>query len=141
VTAKRKGAGCEASDPFGTLDIFFNRDVQGGTLTADDIQMTGPSGALTVSDPVKIAPAQFRLSLGTQTALATYVLQVGPHVVGDDGQEMDQNGNGTPGEAADAYRGACWRAGRRCRPAATASGAMATITSWPDRRAWTSTPP
>jgi serine protease len=108
------GARVVASTPSGTLlgpvssvQLTFNEPIQDGTFTADDIaSFTGPGGvdlkpAITgVSGSGKV----WTVSFASQSANGSYKMVVGPNILDLSGNAMNQDRDGTNGEAtADQY--------------------------------------
>ncbi|MBN1382524.1 MAG: hypothetical protein JXA41_12675, partial [Deltaproteobacteria bacterium] len=85
--------------PFDTLEIKFSAAIQAATFTAADIQMTGPGGAIASSAPSQIAVDTYQVTFGGQTAQDIYQLTIGPNILDAGGQPMDQNGDGSTGDA------------------------------------------
>ncbi|MBP3957990.1 S8 family serine peptidase [Gemmata sp. G18] len=92
--------------------VTFDRAINASTFTAADVaSFTGPNGAITTS--YSIVPVagtnntQFDITFGAQTVGGNYSLTFGPNIADATGKLMDQNGNGTAGEAtADRYTAA-----------------------------------
>jgi subtilisin-like proprotein convertase family protein len=105
------GAYVTSAVPSGTTSISsvrltFSEAVQPGTFSAiDDVIFTGPNGspvAVASIQPVGTSNTQFDLILvSPQTAVGTYQFKVGPNVLNGAGQPMDQDRDGTPGEATE----------------------------------------
>lgn len=85
--------------------VTFDKAVLASTFTTADVtSFAGPNGALAVTGitPVNLSggsATQFRLTFAPQTAGGSYALTFGPTIVDTAGNLMNQNGNGTNGEA------------------------------------------
>jgi hypothetical protein len=87
------------SGPVDHIDLTFNNPVQNGSFTLASVDsFTGPAGAIQPSAVTKLSDTQYEVTFPVQSVAGTYTLIVGPHIKGLDGKEMDQNGNGVPGE-------------------------------------------
>jgi hypothetical protein len=100
-----------ASSPFDTLEIQFSSVVSAGTFTLDDVTFTGPGGTITPAGLNKLADDLYELDSTGLTELDEYSLTIGPNIQDTSAQSMDQDHDGTPGEAEDAYVGALFAAG------------------------------
>ena len=86
-----------AFSPTGTLrqsvssvDIAFNQPVRRETFSPEDVLITAPSGQMPSGD-ITVTPlsaASYRIGFGSQAAVGTYLVQVGPHIENLYGQEM-----------------------------------------------------
>ena len=91
--------------PFDAIEVQFNRDVQDGTFTEEDVLFRGPGGAvLTLTALSKVDGSHYRLEWTGKTGLAAYSIEIGPQILDADGHPMNQDGDATPGEPEDAYR-------------------------------------
>lgn len=90
-----------------SVAVIFNTAANPSSLTADDIVIQTPSGPIpqNLISVGSLGGTLFQINFPAQTAAGTYTVQVGPNIGGLFGQGMDQNGNGTPGDAGDAYSG------------------------------------
>ncbi|MBI4657666.1 MAG: hypothetical protein HY735_02250, partial [Verrucomicrobia bacterium] len=91
----------EANDPFARLEVFFNQPVQETSFTLDDIVLTGAGQPIVPAALNKVDGAHYWIDLTGLTSLNDYTLVIGPDILNESGQPMDQNRDGTPG---DAYR-------------------------------------
>ena len=80
--------------------LTFNEAIAASSFGIDDVTLTGPGGAVTVSSvtPVSGSTAAFDVAFTTQTTAGTYALTVGPQVNDLAGNPMNQNGNTINGE-------------------------------------------
>jgi hypothetical protein len=91
--------------PIDHLDVRFSGALTPTSFTPADVTLVGPgSGAVAVSAVSPLAPDLYRISLEPQTDRGTYGIGVGPDIADATGQLLDQNGNGTGGEATDVFR-------------------------------------
>jgi hypothetical protein len=92
-----------AGHPFATVEVTLSKAVQDATFTADDITVTGPGGPITADTLTRLDANRYSFHLAG-TGLATYSLVIGPDIQDTDSVRMDQDHDGTPGEAGqDAY--------------------------------------
>lgn len=89
------------SEPVTAMDVTFNREIDPNTFTVDDIEMTGPSGPISVDPPVDQGGNVWRISFAEQSSAGEYHVLVGPHIEDLDGNEMDQDEDGVAGEEPD----------------------------------------
>ena len=89
------------------IELTFDSAVEPSSFTAADVSLTGPAGAVTVTQVERIASARYRVRFAQQTVTGAYTLTAGPEITDLVGNEMDQNDNGVNGEATvDAFTGA-----------------------------------
>ncbi|MDY3553699.1 S8 family serine peptidase [Gemmata sp. JC717] len=98
---------------FDNVLVTFDKAVLASTFTAADVSaFTGPNGTLAVTGVVPVnatngSATQFRITFAAQTANGSYSLTFGPNITDAAGNLMNQNGNGTNGEATlDRYTAA-----------------------------------
>ena len=92
------------SHPFDTLDVQFNAPVMSGGFPLSAVSMLGPGGASVTPIAIsEIAPDHFTIDFTGKTTTAAYQLTISSSVQAADGSKLDQNHNGIPGEATDAY--------------------------------------
>ncbi|WP_165235209.1 Ig-like domain-containing protein, partial [Aquisphaera insulae] len=113
-TIDRTGAAVVGMAPtgsnFGTIDhidVTFTEPIRLVSLNGSTVTLTGPAGGVTigVASLVSGTTATYRIPFAAQDAPGDYTLKVGPGVLDLAGNAMDQDGDGTPGEAADAFTG------------------------------------
>jgi hypothetical protein len=95
-------------EPVDHVEIRFNRPVNPDTFDPNDIIITGPNGPLDPNDIKGVIPVDpegyaWQIEFTEQYINGDYSLTIGPHIEDLDGQEMDESGNGNPGESGDAY--------------------------------------
>ncbi|MBM4083452.1 MAG: right-handed parallel beta-helix repeat-containing protein, partial [Planctomycetes bacterium] len=94
----------DAGRPFDTLEVHFSQAVQDGSFTVDDVQFTGPGGPIAPSALTQVEADKYELEFSGLTGLDAYTLVIGPDIANGSGALMDQDHDGTPGEAVqDAY--------------------------------------
>lgn len=92
-------------DPFNSLRITFNESIDASSFTlADVVELSGPQGAIAATSLQVVSGSsgrQFDLTFPVQSTAGTYQLVIGPDIVDRFGNVMDQDGDGTGGEAID----------------------------------------
>src|SRR5262249_27019780 len=93
-----------------TLDhvtVTFNQPTDPATFTADQVTLTDPDGNPVPITQDHIVPngdgTVYTISFDPQNALGQYSLAVGPGVTDLNGNPMDQEFDGIPGEDTDVY--------------------------------------
>jgi subtilisin family serine protease len=96
-----------AATPVSSLRVTFNEPVLNFDAT-DIVSFTGPGGSIAIIDVVPLTGGrQFDVTFATQTAEGAYSMVMGPGDIQDAaGNLMDQDRDGNPGEAEDAYTAA-----------------------------------
>ena len=82
--------------------MTFNEEINPATFTASQVTLTGPGGNVSGSPSPPFAGSNdhtFDISFPTQSAAGAYTLKVGPDIQDWYGNDMNQNRNGTDGEA------------------------------------------
>ncbi len=88
------------SGPVTRITLTFSEAIQDGTFTlADVVSLIGPAGAITATAVNKLSATQYEVVFPSQTAPGTYSLTVGPDIRDLANNLMDQNQNGSKGEA------------------------------------------
>jgi hypothetical protein len=89
--------------PVSTGQVNFNTAINPATFTADDIVITGPGGAavtvLSVTPVAGTGNTRFNYTFTPQNAAGIYTVVIGPDVRDAFGDQLDQDGDFTPGEA------------------------------------------
>jgi hypothetical protein len=85
-------------EPLDTIDIRFNRAINPATFTLQDVQMTGPNGAVAITSIADQGNNAWRIYFNELIVNGIYQLSVGPVIEDADGHYMDQNRNGVSGE-------------------------------------------
>ena len=95
--------------PVSHVDVTFDSFMKPWTFGPEDVLITTPGGGTISQAEITVSHVQgrvFRIAFPEQLAQDLYTVRVGPHIVNLYDQEMDQSGNGTPGEEwGDAYVG------------------------------------
>ncbi|HQL08550.1 MAG TPA: Ig-like domain-containing protein, partial [Lentisphaeria bacterium] len=106
----RTGPRVAATNPTGrfeatslsSLDVIFNEAIDATSFAIEDAVLTVPGGAVVQpTSVVRLDDLTYRLAFPAQTALGDYTLAVGPEIADLAGNVMDQDGDGTGGEAAE----------------------------------------
>ena len=90
---------------FDHIDVAFDSAINASTFTTADVSITGPVG----SNPVNLTggsqldATDFRVTFDPLTTRGTYTVTIGPKIADLAGHLMDQNQNGTAGEASDQF--------------------------------------
>jgi subtilase family serine protease/methionine-rich copper-binding protein CopC len=98
--------GTQAAAPFNTITLTFDEPIDADTVSIQDVTaFTGPGGTnlLAAIQSVSASGDKITVTFTNQLALGTYTLTIGPNITDSVGQVMDQNGNGTGGEATDSF--------------------------------------
>jgi hypothetical protein len=86
-------------EPVSHVDITFDREILAASFGADDVVMQGPDReVIPVETPLAQDATTWRISFAPQTAPRWYRLRIGPHVQDLSGIDLDQDGDGIPGE-------------------------------------------
>lgn len=82
--------------------IEFSQPMDSSGFALSDIEsFTGPSGSITPSGFSWVNNSLLQINFPTQSAVGSYSLTLGSQVPDTIGQNLDQDGDGTAGEAAD----------------------------------------
>jgi subtilisin family serine protease/subtilisin-like proprotein convertase family protein len=82
------------------LHVVFNELIDATTFTSADVSFTGPGGSIGVTiTPNSGSATQFDVSFASQSASGTYTMVIGPNINDVSGNPMNQDGDGTNGEA------------------------------------------
>jgi subtilisin family serine protease len=106
VASASPGGAISGGAGLSTIQVTFNEEVNPATFTPAQVALTGPGGAI---GGVSVAPVvgsndhTFAITFPTQSAAGAYTLKVGPNVQDWYGNAMNQDRNGTNGEASDAF--------------------------------------
>jgi hypothetical protein len=93
----------EARHALSAIDVAFDEPILWSSVNAGQIQLTGPSGVIAITNLTQPTPSSIRVHFASQTQPGNYLLNVGPNIQDLAGNQMDQNGNGTGGEAGDVF--------------------------------------
>lgn len=89
-----------------SIRVTFSEAMNPATFTAADVRLTGPSGAIAVRSVAVVAGSggtQFDIGFDAQTGPEAIALTVDADIASVAGALLDQNQNGTGGEAADGF--------------------------------------
>ena len=113
---------------FDRVRVRFSEPIAPATFTTADATGFGPFGPFGISAVLSVAGknnTEFVLMFSrSQTATGTYSVAIGPDVRDVAGNPMDQNGNGTRGEAADRFTATATLGGAPAVPPAPPAGAV-----------------
>ncbi len=89
------------------VDVTFNTPINPATFTTADVRLTGPGGVIPVTSVTALGGNDYRIAFPGQSDHGEIIVRVGPDIEDATGRltQMDQNGNGAPGEADDAFEG------------------------------------
>jgi len=92
-----------ALGPVDEAYVTFNEEIDLTTVGAgfgpDDVTISGPGGAIAATGVASADNSEYRIAFAPQTVRGQYALTVGPQISDLAGNLMDQNGDGTGGEA------------------------------------------
>jgi serralysin len=93
------------SGTFDTVQVRFDQSMLRGTFTPSDVTLTGPDGPIAVqtTDAVEGSDEIFLVTFAPQSAIGTYTAVIGPDIQNTSHEAMSEDGNGTPGQATDAF--------------------------------------
>lgn len=92
----------ETTGSIDRVELTFDEAIDPATFTtADVVNLAGPGGAIAATAVVQTAPNVFEVRFATQTELGDYSLTIGPGVADLAGNQMNQDGDATNGEAGD----------------------------------------
>ncbi len=93
--------------PVGSVVVQFSKAIQADSFDpAADAVVTGPGGAIAVTSHTWLTNRELQLDFAVQDAIGDYTLQIGPEITDLSGNALDQDQDGTPGEALDdVYQG------------------------------------
>ncbi len=94
-------AGGTISQPMSQFEVTFDTAINPSSLTAADVALAGPEGVIAVTNVTTLASNRFRLLLETQRRNGGYELVLGPNISDLAGNAMNQDDDGSNGEAAE----------------------------------------
>jgi subtilase family serine protease len=84
------------------IEVEFDEPIEASSFTPSDVVLLDPAGqAVAATGVTPQSDTVLRVAFANQTALGTYTLRVGPAVTDRFGNAMDQDGDGTNGEAVE----------------------------------------
>ena len=86
--------------------LTFSEAILAKTFTKDDLVLTGPNGVVNINSVSVVSGTgrtQFVISFPALKDFGTYTLRVGPAILDNANNSMDQNGDGVNGGANDTY--------------------------------------
>ncbi|WP_203546973.1 Ig-like domain-containing protein [Roseiconus lacunae] len=86
------------------IDVSFDEPIKADSLEVDDLVLIGPGGPITIEMVSLPTPTTARFAFADQTEPGDYTFTVGPGISDLADNLMDQDGNGTGGEATDRYQ-------------------------------------
>jgi len=92
-------------DVIDSVEVVFDREIESDTFTIDDVSLTGPAGALTVTAVEPLAGNSYRIRFDTPTVGGPHTLRIGPDVRDTLGNRMGQDAALPNGQASDAFEG------------------------------------
>ena len=89
----------------GSVFVDFSQPMDPAGFSLSDItSFTGPSGSITATGFDWIHDSMLRIDFPMQSAFGSYSLALGPQIPDSFGKNLDQDGDGTPGESGqDGY--------------------------------------
>ncbi len=85
--------------------VTFSEDINPSTINTSDFTLVGPNGNIVITgvEAASLSDSRtFKVTFAS-SSLGSYALTIGPDIADLTGNLMDQSGNGTTGEAADAF--------------------------------------
>jgi RHS repeat-associated protein len=89
---------------FDHVAVTWNEPIDQTTFTTDDVSLSGPAGSVTISGVTKLDDTDYQVSFAPLSQRGGYQIAIGPNIADLSGNLMDQNQNGTGGEASDVFR-------------------------------------
>ncbi len=86
-----------------SVTLEFSRDINTNSFSPAVFQIAGPVGQVVPTGIAKVFARTYSITFPPLTENGTYQFTVLPALRDVDGYQLDQNANGIPGEAADAY--------------------------------------
>jgi hypothetical protein len=94
--------------PLGALEVTFDMPLKPGSFGPEDVSITGPSGAISVTRVQPLSETTYQIEFGPAIGSGTYALRVGPGIdeLAGNLSGMDQDGDGASGHpVGDVYVG------------------------------------
>lgn len=96
-----------SASQYDRMRLTFSDAIDAATFSAADVSISGPSGSVAVTSIQAVSGSnglRFDVFFAAQSTAGAYSVSVGPDVRDAQTRMMDQNGNGTAGEAADRFQ-------------------------------------
>ncbi|MBC8872194.1 MAG: tandem-95 repeat protein [Planctomycetes bacterium] len=87
----------------GRIEVSFNRIPDPATLTADNIEIAGPLGTVNINRVSTVNDYTYAVEFEPPTEPGVYHFAVSAAVTDSEGNPLNQDLDGTPGEQSDAY--------------------------------------
>ena len=91
----------ESLGPVERIAVTFNEAIDASSFTLSDVSINGPSGTVQPTSLNMLSDSQYEILLPPQTDLGAYSLAIGPDITDQEGNLMDQDADGSGGEAID----------------------------------------
>lgn len=91
----------EVSGLFDHITVTFDEEIDEATFTTADVSLSGPSGTIAVTEVNKLSPIEYEVVFAGQTELGDYTIEIGPDIADVTGNLMNQDLDGTNGEATE----------------------------------------
>ncbi len=82
-----------------SVRLTFSEAINVNTFSTADVVLTNPGGTAIATGLTQVNSTTFDVTFATQTAPGTYTIRVGPNIADTAGNLMDQDQDGTKGEA------------------------------------------
>ncbi|MCP4996839.1 MAG: hypothetical protein GY934_24150, partial [Gammaproteobacteria bacterium] len=89
------------SNALDKIDVFFINTIDEGTFTAEDVSLILATQPIVISGISKISSVQYQIDISAPLVDGAYDLTIGPDIQAENGQGMDQDEDGTAGEALE----------------------------------------
>ncbi len=90
-----------AVNAYDRVRLTFDEAIPDGGLQLIHVTLTGPNGAVPLTQIARLAPGKFEVHFPVQSSAGLYTLTLAPLVTDAAGNRLDQDGDGTPGESVD----------------------------------------
>ncbi len=88
-----------ANGSLSSIDVTFSEPVMASTVVASAFELTGPNGAISISQVALVGGNVWRISFATQTTAGQYTLTVLPTIRDLAGNLLNQDRDSIPGES------------------------------------------
>jgi hypothetical protein len=83
------------------VDVTFSAPALAASFTPSDVTLLGPQGFVAITGVERLTDTQYRIRFASLSAEGTYTLKVGPDITDPANDRMDQDNDGSLGEAID----------------------------------------